>query len=59
MGLSRSARPLFNADAKIIQRMGPMLQRIMVVDSQPAGARLIGELMRDIARSQIWVAESN
>ncbi len=50
---------MFNADAKIIQRMAPMLQRVMVVDPQPAGARLIGELMRDIARSQIWVAETN
>ena len=50
---------MFNADAKVIQRMGPMLQRVMIVDPQPAGARLIGELMRDIARSQIWVAETN
>jgi DNA-binding response OmpR family regulator len=50
---------VFNADAKIISRMAPMLQRVMIVDPQPAGARLIGELMRDIARSQIWVAETN
>ena len=50
---------MFNADAKVIQRMAPMMQRVMVVDPQPAGARLIGELMRDIARSQIWVAETN
>jgi DNA-binding response OmpR family regulator len=50
---------LFNTDAKIIQRMTPMLQRVMIVDPQPAGARLIGELMRDIARSQIFVAETN
>jgi two-component system, response regulator PdtaR len=50
---------LFNADAKIISRMAPMLQRVMVVDPQPAGARFIGELMRDIARSQVWVAETN
>src|SRR5580765_3172021 len=39
--------------------MAPMLQRVMIVDPQPASARLVGELMRDIARSQIWVAESN
>jgi DNA-binding response OmpR family regulator len=49
---------LFNTDAKIIQRMAPMLQRVLIVDPQPAGARLIGELMRDIARSQVWVAET-
>ena len=50
---------MFNADAKIIQRMAPQLQRVMIVDPQPAGARLLGELMRDIARSQIWVAETH
>lgn len=50
---------LFNADAKVVQRMSPLLQRVMIIDPQPASARLIGELMRDIARSQIWVAESN
>lgn len=50
---------MFNADAKFIQRMAPMLQRVMIVDPQPAGARLIGELMRDIAGSQVWVAETN
>src|SRR5947208_252434 len=50
---------LFNADAKVVQRMAPQLKRVLVVDPQPAGARLIGELMRDIARSQIWVAETN
>ena len=27
--------------------MAPLMQRVMIVDSQPAGARLIGELMRD------------
>jgi DNA-binding response OmpR family regulator len=50
---------LFNADAKVIQRMAPLMQRVMIVDPQPAGARLIGDLMRDIAHSQIWVAETS
>jgi DNA-binding response OmpR family regulator len=50
---------LFNADAKVIQRMSPLLQRVLVVDPQPSSARLIGELMRDISRSQVWVAETN
>jgi DNA-binding response OmpR family regulator len=50
---------LFNADAKVVQRMTPLLQRVMVIDPQPASARLLGELMRDIAHSQVWVAESN
>jgi DNA-binding response OmpR family regulator len=50
---------LFSSDAKVIQRMTPLLQRVLVVDPQPASARLIGELMRDVARSQVWVAETN
>ncbi|MGZ3402746.1 MAG: response regulator [Phenylobacterium sp.] len=50
---------MFSNDAKVIQRMAPLMQRVMIVDPAPAGARLIGELMRDIARSQIWVAETN
>jgi DNA-binding response OmpR family regulator len=50
---------LFNADAKVVQRMAPQLKRVLIVDPQPAGARLIGELMRDIAGSQVWVAETH
>lgn len=49
---------MFNNDAKIIQRMAPLLQRVLILDPQPAGARFIGELMRDIAHSQVWVADT-
>lgn len=49
---------MFDEDYKTIQRMVPMLQRVMIVDPQPNGARLISDLMRNIARSQIWSAPS-
>ncbi|HEY3697251.1 response regulator [Phenylobacterium sp.] len=49
---------VFNEDYKTIQRMVPMLQRVMIVDPQPNGARLIADLMRNTARSQIWTAAS-
>src|SRR5438477_12035251 len=39
--------------------MAPQLRRVLIVDPQAAGARLIGELMRDIAGSQVWVAETH
>ncbi|MBS0332228.1 MAG: response regulator [Proteobacteria bacterium] len=39
--------------------MSPSLQRVMVVDPHPPSAKLVGDLMRDIARSQIWIAETN
>ena len=50
---------VFNADAKVIQRMSPLLQRVVIVDPAPLSSRLLSELMRDVARSQIWIAESN
>ncbi|MGA0605519.1 response regulator transcription factor [Phenylobacterium sp. VNQ135] len=36
--------------------MAPLLQRVLIVDPQPASATLIGEAMRNIARSQSWIA---
>jgi len=51
--------PVFDADAKTARRMAPLLKRVLIVDPQPASVRLIGELMRSIASSQIWTAESN
>jgi CheY-like chemotaxis protein len=47
---------VFNDDQKTIQRMTPMLQRVLIVDPQSANARLISELMRNVARSQVWTA---
>ena len=49
---------MFDADAKVIQRMSPLLQRVMIVDPLPSGSKLVGDLMRDIARSHVWVAET-
>jgi response regulator RpfG family c-di-GMP phosphodiesterase len=50
---------LFDADAKTIKAMSPMLQRVVILDPQPQSARFVGELMRTIARSEVWVAETN
>jgi CheY-like chemotaxis protein len=49
---------VFNEDYKTIQRMVPMLQRVLIVDPQPNGGRLISDLMRNVAHSQIWTAPS-
>ncbi len=49
---------MFDTDAKVIQRMTPLIQRVIVVDPQPVGARLIADLMRDVAQSKIWVADT-
>ena len=47
---------MFDNDAKIIQRMAPMLQRVLIVDPHVANARILGELIRDMTRCQVWAA---
>ena len=48
-----------NNDAKTIQRMAPMLQRVLIVDPQPAGATTFAEALREIGPSEIWAAANN
>jgi two-component system, response regulator PdtaR len=50
---------LFDNDARTIQRMAPMLRRVLVVDPQPASANVIAELMRSVAKPDVWVAATN
>lgn len=47
---------MFDDDKRTIERMAPLLQRVLIADPQPASAQLTAELMRNIARSQIWTA---
>ena len=49
---------MFDADAKTVKRMWPMLQRVLIVDPHSPGAKMVGELMRSIGSSQVWVADS-
>lgn len=49
---------MFNEDHKLIQRMAPMLQRILIVDPHPVGVTVLTDILRNIARSQIWTAPS-
>ena len=45
---------VFNEDLKQIQRMAPLMQRVLIVDPAPASARLLADLMRNIAPVQLW-----
>lgn len=47
---------MFNEDLKQIQRMTPLMQRVLIVDPATASARLLADLMRNIATVQIWHA---
>lgn len=50
---------MFSNDAKTIQRMAPMLGRILIVDPQPAGANIIAEHMRTVSNPTVWTAATN
>ncbi len=47
---------MFNEDLKQIQRMTPLMQKVLIVDPATASARLLADLMRSIAQVQLWNA---
>lgn len=47
---------MFDSDAKIYARIAPHMQRVLIVDGQPAAVRLLTELLRNISRCQVWSA---
>lgn len=47
---------MFSGDKQTIQRMAPLLQRVLICDPNPQGAKMLSELMRDISRAQVWIA---
>jgi DNA-binding response OmpR family regulator len=47
---------VFTTDAKIHQRIGALMQRALIVDAQPASAKLLADLLRDVCQCQIWTA---
>lgn len=44
------------ADGNVEQRIAALMQRVLIVDPQPASARLMFELLRNVGRCQIWTA---
>jgi CheY-like chemotaxis protein len=47
---------VFDNDSKIIARMAPMVQRVLIADPHVANARIMGELIRSMIRCQVWAA---
>ncbi|RYG03567.1 MAG: response regulator, partial [Caulobacteraceae bacterium] len=43
---------------KQIQRMAPLMQKVLIVDPAPASARMLGDLMRSITPLQMWTAST-
>ena len=44
---------MFNTDSKALQRIAPFIQRVMVIDSNSATAKLAGELMKQLGARNI------
>ena len=49
---------MFNDDRKLIDRMAPALQRVLIIDPSPAGGRMLADLMRSLTHCQVWLAPS-
>ena len=47
---------MLSADAKINQRIFALMQRVLIVDPQPASSKLLSGVLRDICSCQIWTA---
>ncbi len=50
---------MFNDEQKLFQRLAPHLQRVLVVDAQPASVKLLQELLRTISTGQMWHAPTD
>lgn len=47
---------MLSADAKTNQRIFALMQRVLIVDPQPASCKLLSGILRDICSCQIWTA---
>lgn len=44
---------MFAADAKILSRIGPVIRRVLIVDPNPASARLLLEIMKGMGAREV------
>jgi len=49
---------VFNTNAKVLARLAPSLQRVLIVDPNAAAARLLAELMKDMGGRSVAYAPS-
>lgn len=47
---------MFNVDPKILARLAPQLGRVLVFDPQPAAAKLVAELLKDLGARDVVCA---
>lgn len=49
---------MFNVDAKVMARIAPHIERVMIVDSQPSSARLLAEILKELGARQPAYAQT-
>ncbi len=47
---------MFAADPKILRQIAPHIQRVLIVEPQPASARLLADLMKDMGARSVVAA---
>lgn len=50
---------MFTADARLQQQLAPRMQRVLIVDPQPAATKLLADLLRSISSAQIMTASGD
>lgn len=50
---------MYAVDPKLLSRLAPRIRRVLIVDSQPAGARVLSELMRALGSTDIMIEEDD
>lgn len=50
---------MFNDEQKLFQKLAPQLQRVLVVEPQPAAVKLLQELLRTISPGQVITATTD
>lgn len=50
---------MYAVDPKLLSRLQPRIRRVLIVDSQPASAKMLGDLMRGLGTADVAVADDD
>lgn len=50
---------MFNADPKILRKIAPHIQRVLILDANPQSVRLLSDVLRSITLCQVQSASTN
>lgn len=47
---------MLSEDEKNLQRVAQALQKVLIIDPQPAGARMLADVLRNLYACEVWIA---